>query len=77
MLAMSKVGQQAYSKSRNPEYTFTAATEPFSLGELAAPILIFGDIDVGTVNKDMVVWFFGKSYPDRQLVNWQLTCYRK
>lgn len=59
-LAMAKVGQQAISRSRNPEYTFTSTTEPFSLGELAAPILIFGDIDAGTVKKDLVVSFFGK-----------------
>ncbi|KAL2069186.1 hypothetical protein VTL71DRAFT_15524 [Oculimacula yallundae] len=57
-LAMSKVFRQVVSKSTNPEYRFTASVEPFSLGEVAAPILVFGDIASGTCNRAMVVSFF-------------------
>jgi hypothetical protein len=60
MLANGKVARQLTSKAFNPNYTFTSSIENFSLGELAAPILIFGDIPGGTVNRSMVVYFFGK-----------------
>lgn len=61
MLAMGKVAQQVISKAFNPNYTFTSTTEAFSLGEVAAPILIFGDINAGTVNRTVVEYFFGES----------------
>ena len=34
--------------------------QQFSLGEMATPILVFGDIQAGTVNKTLVEYFFGK-----------------
>ncbi|KAH6710774.1 Chloroperoxidase [Leptodontidium sp. 2 PMI_412] len=57
-LAMGKVFRQVVSKATNPEYKFTANVENFSLGELAAPILIFGDIASGTCNRAMIISFF-------------------
>ena len=60
MLANGKIARQLASKATNPNYTFTASTENFSLGELAAPILIFGDITAGTVNRTLVKYFFRK-----------------
>ena len=57
-IANSKIFRQVISRSSNPNYTFTAHTEPFSLGEMAAPFLIFGDIEKATAPRDMVVYFF-------------------
>lgn len=61
MLANSKLARQVTSKAFNPNYTFTSTTEQFSIGEVAAPIIVFGDIDAGTVNKSWVEYFFCKS----------------
>ncbi|CZR56209.1 related to chloroperoxidase [Phialocephala subalpina] len=57
-LANGKIFRQLQSKAFNPNYTFTSTTEAFSLGEMSAPILIFGDIPAGTVNKSLVLFFF-------------------
>ncbi|GKT66197.1 sterigmatocystin biosynthesis peroxidase stcc protein [Colletotrichum tofieldiae] len=57
-LANSKIARQINSKAFNPNYTFTASVENFSLGEIAAPIIAFGDISAGTVNKTLVEYFF-------------------
>lgn len=59
-LAMSKVGRQVSSKAFNPTYTFTETVENFSLGELAAPILVFGDHATSTVDRAMTEYFFRK-----------------
>lgn len=61
MLANGKVARQLASKAGNPEYRFTEGVEHFSLGELAAPILMFGDIPAATVRRDLVLYFFRKS----------------
>jgi hypothetical protein len=61
MLANGKIARQIASKAFNPTYTFTSTTEQFSLGELAAPIIAFGDMQSGTVNRTLVEYFFGKS----------------
>lgn len=58
MLANSKIARQIQSKAFNPTYRFTAEVENFSLGEMAAPIIAFGDIDIGTVNRTLVEYFF-------------------
>ncbi|KAL4903754.1 hypothetical protein BDW74DRAFT_185861 [Aspergillus multicolor] len=58
MMANSKVARQVISKAFNPTYTFTNQTEEFSLGEAAAPIIVFGDMDEGTVSRDWVEYFF-------------------
>ncbi|SPO01815.1 related to chloroperoxidase [Cephalotrichum gorgonifer] len=58
MLANSKIARQIESKAYNPTYTFTATTEQFSLGEIAAPIIVFGDLKAGTVNRSLVEYFF-------------------
>ncbi|KAK3179855.1 hypothetical protein K4F52_008773 [Lecanicillium sp. MT-2017a] len=58
MLANSKLARQISSKAFNPEYTFTPTNEVFSLGELAAPIIAFGDLNAGTVPRDLVEYFF-------------------
>lgn len=60
MLANSKLARQLASKSKNPEYKFTASTEEFSLGEISAPIVAFGSFESATVKKDLVDFFFGE-----------------
>ena len=58
-LANSKLARQIDSRAFNPTYTFTATMEQFSLGELAAPIIAFGDSDAGTADRALVEYFFG------------------
>ncbi|GAP88269.1 putative peroxidase family 2 [Rosellinia necatrix] len=58
MLANSKVGRQLSSKAFNPTYRFTLLTEEFSLGEVVAPVIAFGDILTVTVNRTLVEYFF-------------------
>ncbi|KAF2647155.1 Cloroperoxidase [Lophiostoma macrostomum CBS 122681] len=58
MLADGKLYRQIVSRSINPNYTFTTTTEQFSLGEVAAPIIAFGDIDKFTVPKNLIEYFF-------------------
>ncbi|PYI23442.1 Cloroperoxidase [Aspergillus violaceofuscus CBS 115571] len=58
MLANGKLARQVESKAFNPTYTFTARTEEFSLGEVAAPIIAFGDLGSGEVNRTLVEYFF-------------------
>ncbi|PLB46088.1 Cloroperoxidase [Aspergillus steynii IBT 23096] len=58
MLANSKLARQISSRATNPTYTFGAMTEEFSLGEIAAPIIAFGDMESGTVNRSLVEYFF-------------------
>lgn len=64
-LANSKLARQIDSRAFNPTYTFTATMEQFSLGELAAPIIAFGDSEVGTADRALVEYFFG-------MLVWQL-----
>jgi len=59
-LAHSKIYRQLESRATNPNYTFSASTEEFSLGEVAAPIIVFGDMEAGTVSRELVEYFFGK-----------------
>lgn len=61
MLANSKLARQIRSRATNPTYTFPEMTEEFSLGEVAAPIIAFGDMESGTVNRSLVEYFFGRS----------------
>lgn len=61
MLANGKLGRQVRSKADNPDYTFTANTENFSLGEVAAPVIVFGDMETVTVNRSLIEYFFGRS----------------
>lgn len=58
MLANSKLYRQIESRAFNPNYTFTSTTEAFSLGEVAAPIIAFGDIEKFTVPKNLIEYFF-------------------
>ena len=58
-LANSKLARQIDSRAFNPTYTFTATMEQFSLGELAAPIIAFGDSEAGTADRALVEYFFG------------------
>ncbi|KAI1378086.1 Cloroperoxidase [Hypoxylon crocopeplum] len=58
MLANSKVARQLNSKAFNPTYRFTSATESFSLGEVSAPVVAFGDYSTVTVNRTLVEYFF-------------------
>jgi hypothetical protein len=59
-LANGKVFRQIESKAFNPNYTFTSTTEQFSLGEVGAPVIVFGNITAGTVNRTLVEYLFGK-----------------
>lgn len=61
-LAHSKIFRQLVSRAENPDYTFSASTEEFSLGEVVAPIIAFGDTKAGTVPKELMVYFFGKYF---------------
>ena len=58
-LAHSKIFRQLESRATNPNYTFGASTEEFSLGEVAAPIIVFGDLTTATVRRDLMEYFFG------------------
>ncbi|RJE19882.1 Peroxidase, family 2 [Aspergillus sclerotialis] len=58
MLANSKLVRQIQSRASNPTYTFTSSMEEFSLGEVAAPIIAFGDIQRGLVNRSLLEYFF-------------------
>jgi hypothetical protein len=60
MLANSKLFRQLESRALNPEYKFTAETEEFSLGEVAAPVIAFGSLESGEVSRTLVTYFFGK-----------------
>jgi hypothetical protein len=58
MLANSKVFRQLESRATNPNYTFTATIEQFSLGEVIAPIVVFGSFEDATVNRTLMQYFF-------------------
>lgn len=60
MLANSKIARQVESKAFNPEYVFTTDTEAFSIGEVSAPIVAFGSFEDGSVERDLVEYFFRK-----------------
>ncbi|KAI1099048.1 Cloroperoxidase [Jackrogersella minutella] len=57
-LANGKVARQLISKAFNPNYTFTARINDFSLGEVIAPIVAFGDLQAARVNRTLVEYFF-------------------
>ncbi|KIW56940.1 hypothetical protein PV05_05552 [Exophiala xenobiotica] len=59
-LANGKLIRQINSRTVNPSYTFTETIEAFGLGEVAAPIIVFGSFDTATVNRTIVEFFFGK-----------------
>lgn len=60
-LAHSKIFRQLQSRATNPEYKFTSVTQEFSLGELGAPTVAFGDLATGDVPRPLITYFFGKS----------------
>ncbi|KAI8931853.1 hypothetical protein NX059_010759 [Plenodomus lindquistii] len=57
-LANSKVFRQLESCANNPNYTFSAGVEEFSLGEVAASPIAFGDLETGDVPRDLIAFFF-------------------
>ncbi|KAF7189870.1 putative sterigmatocystin biosynthesis peroxidase stcC [Pseudocercospora fuligena] len=61
MLANGKVARMLQSRASNPEYRFTNVTEAFSIGEVLAPVAVFGDRESVTVNKTLVDFFFGEN----------------
>lgn len=63
MLANSKLARMIESRAFNPNYTFTQNTEEFSLGEVAAPVIAFGNTTEVTVSRDLVLYLFGESSP--------------
>jgi hypothetical protein len=62
MFADAKLFRMVVSRATNPTYRFTTTTEEFSLGEMAAPMIVFGDLTGGTVNKSMTEFFFGELF---------------
>lgn len=68
MLANSKIARQINSKAYNPNYKFTSQTEQFSLGEVAAPVIAFGNTQSGEVNRTLVEYFFGLCQRDSILI---------
>ncbi|KAH8176534.1 peroxidase, family 2 domain-containing protein [Sarocladium implicatum] len=58
MLANSKLFRQLESRAFNPEYIFAKQTEEFSLGEVAAPVIAFGNLTTGEVSRALVTYFF-------------------
>lgn len=62
-LVDGKLARQVESKAFNPDYRFTTTTEAFSLGEMAAPILVLGDIAAQTAPKSFFVYLFGTFEP--------------
>ena len=60
MLASSKLARQVTSKAFNPTYTFTTSMESFSEGEVAAPVIAFGNTEDVTVDRSLVEYFFSK-----------------
>lgn len=64
MLANSKMARQIDSKAFNPHYTYPQSTEKTSYTETAFPILAFGDIQQGTVERVFVeYWFEHERFP--------------
>ena len=60
MLANSKLARMIESRAFNPSYSFTETNERFSLGEVAAPVIAFGDVAKVTAERELVVYFFGE-----------------
>ena len=60
MLANGMLSRQLNMKAFNPEYVFTTESQSVTFGEVAAPILVFGDILSATVNKELVISWIGK-----------------
>ncbi|KAL4869877.1 hypothetical protein BDV12DRAFT_184841 [Aspergillus spectabilis] len=58
MLANSKVARQLDSKAFNPEYSYTETVDQTSLSEVGGPILVFGDVEKGTVDREVMEYFF-------------------
>lgn len=63
-IANSKLMRQVESRAFNPDYTFSTTTEEFSLGEVAAPFIVFGTLQDPTVEKKLVTYFFGEQDVD-------------
>ncbi|KAJ2905668.1 Cloroperoxidase [Zalerion maritima] len=65
----SKIARQVQSKAFNPNYNFTSTTEDFSLGEVSAAIIVFGDMESGTVKSGLYFgngkWVTAKAVPGR------------
>ncbi|KAL5042015.1 hypothetical protein BDW71DRAFT_211549 [Aspergillus fruticulosus] len=71
MLANSKIARQLHSKAFNPTYTYTKQTEQTSYTETGFPILAFGDIEAGTVDREFVeYWFENERLPSE--VGWKV-----
>lgn len=61
-LANGKLARQVTSRSTNPTYTFTAGMEQFSLGEVSAPIIAFGELTNFTTNRTLVEYWIGEFF---------------
>lgn len=60
-LANARMFRMLQSKAFNPTYKFTNVTEGFSVGELLAPVVAFGDKRAVTTPRALVNYFFGTS----------------
>ncbi|KAF2137435.1 uncharacterized protein K452DRAFT_353555 [Aplosporella prunicola CBS 121167] len=64
MLANSKLARQVFSRAFNPTYSFTESNEQFSVGEVSAPIVAYGDLHAFTVDRDFVeYWIENERFP--------------
>ncbi|PSK45369.1 hypothetical protein B9Z65_2509 [Elsinoe australis] len=57
-LANARMFRMLQSKAFNPTYKFTNVTEGFSVGELLAPVVAFGDKRAVTTPRALVNYFF-------------------
>jgi hypothetical protein len=60
MLANCRMARQIQSKAFNPTYYLPALIDGFAFAELASPIVVFGDVNAGTVDRKLVEYFFRK-----------------
>jgi hypothetical protein len=70
MAAEARIGRLITSNTTNPTYSLSDLGSDFSVGETAAYILLLGDDHgvSGTVRRELVEYFFGKSWSRRECV---------
>lgn len=59
--AAARLGRIQTSNRTNPAFELNKAGAPASVAETAVYLIAFGDIDAGTVRREVVEYFFGKT----------------
>ncbi|RAL58542.1 hypothetical protein DID88_003990 [Monilinia fructigena] len=60
----AKLYRQIVSRNTNPTYSFSSTVEAFSIGELVAPVVAFGDKHEITANRSLVLsWIENERLP--------------